>query len=564
MKRILKLIPAFLFVLVYACDNEQAIPSYPLSSTYPIQSRGDGDVTSLPTGSQILLNANGGLLVENGIFTYNGSTWSNGQDLQWTDTPTETIVTALYPIYEGNDYTLDHLYSNGRLEDLLIAQDTLSKKGDINLQFKHLFSSLTLYFEPTLATYLQTLALSVPVQIEKVTPQDGTYSLSPHSHTILQNNNGSDAYTFILPPCEECTLSLLLTLTDGTSHEVNFSPHTFQSGLHYACNISQYDSRPGIRDAEDLIAFSQLINGTYKGEETLDSFSETVDEQRVYRLLADITLTEEECNRLSPIGASSNTAFSDVFDGEGHTLSNLILPDQKYSGLFGHVASTGIIQNLHLNQASIVDDAGSSQYVGVVVANNNGIIDNCSVTHSTVSSIEKGFLGLICGLSSGTILNCYTQNDTIHVSNGSTIGAIVSSSSKNILNCYSSKNSFSTKGSTYKIGSIAGACATLKSLNIENCYIYHNQSTKNWGAALGVAPLATIQNFYYNKGEVCYNPNATTTTSNTLVYNSSYCIDSIHISQLLNEWIQTTGATAFPNYTFNQWKISTDGSACFK
>ena len=105
MKRILKLIPAFLFVLVYACDNEQAIPSYPLSSTYPIQSRGDGDVTSLPTGSQILLNANGGLLVENGIFTYNGSTWSNGQDLQWTDTPTETIVTALYPIYEGNDYT---------------------------------------------------------------------------------------------------------------------------------------------------------------------------------------------------------------------------------------------------------------------------------------------------------------------------------------------------------------------------------------------------------------------------------------------------------------------------
>ena len=564
MKRILKLVPAFLFVLVYACNNEQAIPSYPLSSTYPILSRGDGDAASLPTGSQILLNANGGLFVENGIFIYNGSTWYNGQNLQWTDTPTETIITALYPIYENNNYTLDNLYSNGKLEDVLIAQDTLSKKGDINLQFKHLFSSLTLYFEPTLATSLQSLALSVPVQIEKVTPQNGTYSLTPHSHTILQNNDGSHEYTFILPPCVECTLSLLLTLTDGTSHEVSFSPHTFLSGSHYACNISQYDSRPGIRDAEDLIAFSQLINGTYKGEETLDSFGEMVNEQRVYRLLADITLTEEECDRLSPIGASSSTSFSDVFDGEGHTLSNLILPDQKYCGLFGHVASTGTIRNLHLNQASIVDDAASSQYIGVVVANNNGIIDNCSVTHSTVSSIEKGYIGLISGLSSGTILNCCIQNNTINANNNSTTGAIVSSASGNILNCYTSKNTFVLKGSNHKIGSIAGTSTTRVALNIENCYIYHNQSTKYWGAAIGVAPSASIQNFYYNRGDVCYNPNATTTTLNTLIYDSNYCIDSIHISQLLNEWIQTTGATAFPNYTFNQWEIATDGSACFK
>ena len=562
MKRILKLVPAFLFVLVYACNNEQAIPSYPLSSTYPILSRGDGDAASLPTGSQILLNANGGLFVENGIFTYNGSTWYNGQNLQWTDTPTETIITALYPIYENNNYTLDNLYSNGKLEDVLIAQDTLSKKGDINLQFKHLFSSLTLYFEPTLATSLQSLALSVPVQIEKVTPQNGTYSLTPHSHTILQNNDGGHEYTFILPPCEECTLSLLLTLTDGTSHEVSFSPHTFLSGSHYACNISQYDSRPGIRDAEDLIAFCQLINGTYEGEETLDSFGEVVDEQRIYRLLSDITLTKEECQRLSPIGEDS-APFADIFDGEGHTISELTLPDVKYTGLFGHIGSTGIVRNLHINKASSLNTLNTS-YVGGIASINDGTIDNCSLTNSNLYTIEKGYMGGICALTGGTILNCYTQSTIYHVNTSAIAGGIVGSANGNILNCYSKENQFTSSDKNNRLGSIAGMSTPRTTQYINNCYIFHSQNTQYWGAAVGTSSKVAIQYFYYNRGEVCKTKDAKTTLSDTSLYDSDYSIDSVHISQLLNEWVGTTGAATFPNYTFNKWMIAVDSSACFQ
>ena len=564
MKRVLKLIPAFLFVLVYACDSEQAILPYSFSSTYPILSRGVNEENSLPIGSQILLNANGGLSVENGIFTYNGNIWTNGQDIQWIAPQAKTTITALYPVYKNNDYTLDNLYSKGRLEDILIAKETLPKKGEINLQFKHLFSSLTLYLDPILATNLQEFSLSVPVQVKEISPQDGSYSLSLDTQTVLQSHDGSHDYSFIIPPYENCILSLLLTLTDGTNHEVNFSPHTFQSGVHYACNISQYDSRPGIRNAEDLITFSQLINGTYAGKETLNSFGEVIDGQRVYRLLADITLTEEECRRLYPIGQSSSTSFSDIFDGEGHTLSKLILADKKYCGLFGHITSTGIIRNLHINQASTTQDALTNQYTGIIVANNNGIIDNCSVTSSTIYSVENGYIGLICGLSSGTILNCHIQNNTIKASNGSTTGAIVSSASGNILNCYSIQNTFSIQGSNHKIGSIVGASTNKATLNIKNCYTSHHQSTKYWGAAIGIAHLTSIQNFYYNRGSVCYEPKATTTTSNTFKYDSNYCIDSIHISELLNKWIETTGATNYPTFTFNRWNTTEEGTACFK
>lgn len=563
MRRVLTLIPAFLIVLVYACHSEQVNFSYPLPSSSSILSRGESESTSLPVGSQILLNANGGISLENEIFTYDGNNWNNGEDINWNEFQSETVITALYPIYTDNLYTSDNLYADGTLEDILIAQETLSEKGNINLQFKHLFSSLTLHFDPTLEANIKEFILSIPVKITEIIPQNGSFSITQTTHTVLQNPNGSHEYSFIIPPSANCTLALFITLTDDTIHEVTFNPHTFQSGARYTCSLSQYDSRPGIRDAEDLIAFSQLINGTYTGTETLDSFGEVIDEQRVYRLLSDITLTEEECSRLAPIGASSSTSFSDIFDGEGHTISNLILPDKKYSGLFGNVASTGIIRNLHINQASSISTP-TSQYASVIASNNNGIIDNCSVTNSTLSSIERGFAGIICALSGGSILNCYTQNNTILVNSNTAIGSIVSSATGNIFNCYSNLNTYTIKGSGYQIGSIVGICGSSSTLNIENCYIYHNQSTKNWGAAISVTSKTSIQHFYYNKGKVYDRSTTTITPLNTQLYDANYSVNSIHISQLLNEWVETTGRTNYPNYTFNKWKTATDGSACFE
>lgn len=498
-------------------------------------------------------------MLENEIFTYDGTTWTSGQDIQWTEIQTETTITALYPTYTGHDYTSDNLYADGGLEDILIAQATLPGKENIHLQFRHLFSLLTLSFDTDLEENVQDIALSIPVKVSEVSPTDGTWTLADETHTVHQSNNGSNLYSFVVPPSESCTLVLLITLTDDSTHEVTFNPHTFQSGVSYECTISREDSRPGIRNAEDLIAFSQLINGTYTGEQTLADFGEETDGRMTYRLLADITLTEEECSRLSPIGMDSDLPFSDIFDGEGHTLSNLILSDEKYTGLFGHVSSTGTIQNLHISQASLTDPT-TSKYTSVIVSNNYGIIDHCSVTNSTLHSVEGGYLGILCSMSAGTIINCHTQNNTVQVNANVTTGAITGVINGKILNCYSYQNKFTTQGSGFRVGGISGINNNQNTSVIRNCYVYHEQSTKNWGSAIGTAYKVSIMDFYYNRGNLTYTSNSSTVTSNTAVYDSSFCVNSTPISQLLNEWIETTGSSEYPALTFKKWETTETGA----
>lgn len=566
MKRILLHIPILLFVLVSACHTEQVEFSHALSSTYPILSRGGTEEASLANGSQILLNASGGLSVENGIFTYNGSSWSNGQELHWTDESMETTITALYPTYTNNRYTSENLYAKGMLEDILIAQETLQEKGKINLQFKHLFSSLTLFIEPTLDAHIHELALSIPVQVKAISPQDGTFSLTDQTHTVVQRRNESHAYSFILPPCDDCTLSLRITWKDENVKDVPFSPHTFQSGTRYECNITSTDSRPGIRTAEDLIDFSRLINGyePYQNK-TLTDFGEEIDGIMTYRLLADIVLTEEDCSKLAPIGDHPSTPFENTFDGVNHSITNLILPDKNthngYSGLFGYLEETSIVKNTHINNASSVISP-ICKFIGVIAAVNNGRIDNCSVSSSKIYATEGGRIGSICALSAGIISNCYSKENVLHGVKETYIGGIAACADNMIINCYSYRNNYNSNVSSDIIGSIIGGTIGNKLLNIRNCYIYHNNS--NWYSAIGLGKKASIKSFYYNKGNLT-GEKIDKPTQDVEIYDTYFKFDGKHISTLLNNWIETTGkADDYINYTFRRWKVADDGSACFE
>lgn len=567
MERAQKILYALLLVFIHACQSEQAIPPIRPSLKCTIQSRGENSPQHLPAGSQILLNANGGLELENETFTYNGNIWENGKNFQWTDPQKETNIIALHPIYADNLYTSENIYSNGMLEDVLIARKTLTGKEMIELQFEHLFSMLTLHVENDILEELKELRLTIPAKIGEISTQEGTFSIIDEPSIATQSNNGSNDYSFILPPIEECILTLTLVMADNIIHEMNLAPHSFRSGTRYECNLLNTDTRPGIRTAEDLIIFSQLINGTYKGNKTLSDFGEQIGGETIYRLLADISMTKEECSQFAPIGRKESTPFSYTFDGEGHTISNFILPNNNlhnsYSGLFGYVASTGIIKNLILTNASSSSTPAYTK-AGIIASNNKGIINNCSVTNSIIYSAENGFTGLICCQSSGTIINSHTENNTLHVVDGTASGGICGSASGKILNSYSYKNKFSTSGSGYRTSGIVGASSTSTRLYIENNYTYIASTPKYWGGAVGNSNNVSIKYFYYNLGNL-YNGTATNTTqSNAKKYDAQYYVDSVHISTLLNEWIETTGKSQYPQYTFRQWTTASDGSPCFK
>ena len=536
MKRVKDILLAIVLILASACNSEQAILSQDLPLTYSIQSRSVNSSLSLPIGSQILLNAHGGIEIENQVFTYNGDTWENENDYHWSDSEETTNVIALYPTYPDNNYTLSQLYSNGELEDILMAQKTYSEKEAILLQFKHLFSLFTINIEETLLESILDIQLVIPAKVNYISPQEGTFSITEESHTITRSNTGTNSYSFIIPPMEACTLRLSLFMKDNTIHQMVLNPHTFLSGRKYECNVVRLDSSPGIRTAEDLIAFSQLINGSYNGNKTLGDFGKQVNGEMIYSLSNDIELTEEDCNRLEPIGYDTDIPFSDIFDGKGYTISNLKFKTHNgYGGFFGKIDSSATIKNLNIDNCLGVTKIGDiSSGMGIIVGRCYGTISNCHVINSTLSNDDSFYTGGISGYTNGRIINCSVRNTTLEASLGS-LGAITGYLNEgNIMNSYSCNNTVNKK-TTHN----GGICGYGQNSTLTNCYVYSNNNVK--GHIIGTGKDAVITYCYCdqlpfissNAGGCSYGKNYQYTTNFTATSNNT------PIYQLLNQWIES-------------------------
>ena len=555
MKTFIVILSTFILIGLTSCHTE-SIPQNDSAPIANIYSRGESQAATIEAGSQALLNVRGMLDILNEIFTFDGNSWKNTTEFKWSDTEATTYMTAICPVYEDKAYTTENLYSNGKLEDILIAKDTLSSKADINLQFKHLFSSLEVTIENSLLQKIERIEVTTPYKVSGISPITGEITKILENHTTTIQTDGSETYTVILPPAENCVLTLSITMSNEEVITKSLTAHTFESGVSYECNLRGI----GIFNANDLIDFCQLINGTYKGSKTKYDFGKEIDGKMVYSLLRDITLTEEDCAKLSPIADDEDEPFNDIFDGRGFTISNLILQDLYHTGLFGFIGTDGIVKNLHFNNASM-EGVKKSNYVGTIAYHNAGLIDGCSVSNSSFDSKEGGNIGIICSKSPGDIINCYTQNNTINNNDASYAGSIVSQLSGNIVNCYTYKNKFTSTGPGY-YGSIAGNGLNNNTF-INNCFIYHNGSTSRWGAAVGNLIKCTIKNFYSNKDKLYYT-GSSPSKENTPIYDESFKVNDTHISTLLDNWVTDPNRTSYKDYTFKRWKIADDGSACFQ
>ncbi|MDR2360228.1 MAG: hypothetical protein LBD85_02970, partial [Oscillospiraceae bacterium] len=198
-----------------------------------------------------------------------------------------------------------------------------------------------------------------------------------------------------------------------------------------------------------------------------------------YHLTADIDLSGTDW---VPIGSSSSRAFTGVFDGQGHKISNLTITgdDYEYNGLFGYVENA-TIKNIGLVDTHIdVTSTSSRTYAGGIAgyapsSSSSVTIENCYNTGSVTASStdDDSYAGGILGYayfddsSTLTIENCYNTGD---VSASDSAGGIVgyapsSSSSVTIENCYNTGD-ISASGDT---GGIFGY-ARDSTLTIENCY----------------------------------------------------------------------------------------------
>ena len=122
-------------------------------------------------------------------------------EFSWSDLTGKTNVTTVYPVYPDLDYVQENLYKNNSLEDILYVKDEFPAGNSIHLQFKHLFSLLTLYLDRDLQTNLQKIEITCPAvssiipKSAEIVPADN----ETHTTTIAQVSPSGN-YSFIVPP----------------------------------------------------------------------------------------------------------------------------------------------------------------------------------------------------------------------------------------------------------------------------------------------------------------------------------------------------------------------------
>jgi len=122
---------------------------------------------------------------------------------------------------------------------------------------------------------------------------------------------------------------------------------------------------------------------------------------------------------VSVYGWFQGTAFTGVFDGNGHTVSNLTIRGDSNLGLFGQLGSGATISNIALEAADV---NGTGDYVGGLVGFNRG----GSITSSYSTGIVSGerCVGELVGYNTGRIMTCYS---TATVSGEREVGGLVGS-----------------------------------------------------------------------------------------------------------------------------------------
>jgi len=172
---------------------------------------------------------------------------------------------------------------------------------------------------------------------------------------------------------------------------------------------------------------------------------------KYFKLMADIDLAAFMGNSFEVIGHDENNAFTGVFDGDGHTISNFTYRslDKRRVGLFGIVYGTGAeVKNLGLIDPNV--ETGRWCFIGGLVGNLcEGRVTNCYVDGGTVSGVNYAVdassmgdavpvsVGGLVGYNlDGCIVNCYSTATTTGERHYYSVGGLVGYNSGTVATSY--------------------------------------------------------------------------------------------------------------------------------
>jgi hypothetical protein len=198
----------------------------------------------------------------------------------------------------------------------------------------------------------------------------------------------------------------------------------------------------------------------YTAEQMNTIGAEPNDWDKHFMLMADIDLSGYTGTDFNIIGYGLFPAFSGVFDGNGHTISNFTYSStgETCIGIFGYVlglnariinvgmidpnvnggtaagvgslagwVDLGTVANCHVSGGNVT----GKQLVGGLIGS-GAIITDCYAVE--VQVIAEGYAGGLVGGNDGSIINCYTTGDVTGLYR---IGGLVGSNHGGIVDCYS-------------------------------------------------------------------------------------------------------------------------------
>ena len=253
------------------------------------------------------------------------------------------------------------------------------------------------------------------------------------------------AWLLCLGLMSQAALAQTATTFTGT-HWSEFSYTTNSMtlrGARYACDDDDIDNDgDGLIEIcylEDLNAVRYVLDGSsYKASARATTSTQGCGSGscKGYELVRDLDFKDDDSYRTTanrvkwtidagwlPIGKVGNGAelFEGIFEGNGHTLSHLVIKNSnflnEFLGLFSQLASAGVINSIGLLDVNI--DARGRYIAGLVARNSGGTISNSYVTGSIRGASDTG--GLVGLSSKGTISNSYSNGQA----NGNRVGGLV-------------------------------------------------------------------------------------------------------------------------------------------
>lgn len=317
--------------------------------------------------------------------------------------------------------------------DLIVAEEQTVSYGNPTLRFTH-------------RTARVTVILTDYTEERMFVRLTGLSTENENPDVITPYDKGGDTYTALVAPQTVAAGTAFITckFTNGKVFVYKMKNDAeWKAGEEYTYTVSLAAADPGYTVSEDGKTY------TVTTAEGLKNIAELVNGGKTdinITLDKNIDLTGKEW---TPIG-NYEQQYTGTFDGGNHIITGLTVNQSgtDHVGLFGTVGKGGMVKDVRLENVNIsVSDKGS--YLGGIVGESGGTIENCSVSGSISGSDQ---IGGIAGGNIGTITACTATGS---VSGGQMVGGIVGENSKNgaIIACTATG---SVLGKDHYAGGIAG------------------------------------------------------------------------------------------------------------